>query len=217
MAASCPVHRALARTALVLLLATRVAGADPTPAAPDASSGGLFGDLRPALGLGATVRTRDITGKLVPGSITWHDNRYEFFFAYFRDQELGGLKLQGYPAHIGLAPPLWAFSLSRRLQFIDRPRFKAFAGLGGAYLYTHPCATLDQANDRAPTLDYAEPVYHGCDKLNGSRLNFALQVGLRVYSADRSVGVDFAYRHISNGGLTSGNRGEDFITGQFVF
>jgi hypothetical protein len=178
---------------------------------------GLLGDFRPALGLGATIRSDKITGKLVPASLTWYDNRYELFVAYFRDQEISGLRLNGYPAHIGLAPPLWALSFSRRVQFVDRPRFKAFLGVGGAWLDTSPCQSPDQANDRTPHLDYYEPVYHGCDKLNGSRLNFALQLGARLYSTDGGIGVDLTFRHISNGGMTSGNRGEDFVTAQFVF
>lgn len=214
-----PVHARAARArlapiALALALATSVACADDAPPTP---AEGLFGDLRPALGLGATFRSSKVTGKLVPASLTWHDNRYELFVAYFRDQEIGGLMLNGYPAHIGLAPPLWAVSLSRRVQFVDKPRFKAFVGFGGAWLDTQPCQTLDQANDRTPHLDYYEPVYHGCDKLNGSRLNFALQLGARVYSTEGGVGIDLTYRHISNGGMTSGNRGEDFVTAQFVF
>jgi hypothetical protein len=192
-------------------------GADPALPAPANFVATLLAELHPALGLGATLRTRTVTGKLVPVSIAWRDNRYEFFAAYFRDQEFSGLTYQGYPAHIGLAPPLRAYSLSRRFNVLDRRHLKLFAGVGAAYLDTRPCATLDEAHDRTPRLDYNERVYRGCDKLNGSRLNFALQLGIRVYNHDESAGFEFAYRHISNAGMTSGNEGEDFVTAMLVF
>lgn len=183
----------------------------------DESGGGGWHGIHPALGVGATHRSDQWTGKLVPASITWLDDRYEFFVAYFRDQTISGLVYQGYPAHIDLAPPLWAFTLSRRFNFVDRPRFKSFLGLGVAYLDTEPCANPAVQNDHTPVLDFYEPVYHGCDKLNGSRLNYALQLGLRIYNHTWSQGLEFNYRHISNAGMTSGNRGEDFLTALLVF
>jgi hypothetical protein len=203
---------------VLLLLASLTSHADDpaTPTADQPATTGLR-DIHPALGLGATHRSNQWTGKLVPASVTWKDDRYEFFVAYFRDQRIGGLIDQGFPAHIGLAPPLWAFSLSRRFNVVDRRRFKSFFGLGVAYVDSHPCATPTESNDRTPRLDFYEPVYHGCDKLNGSRLNYALQLGIRAYNHDRSQGIEFAYRHISNAGMTSGNRGEDLLTGVLVF
>jgi len=190
---------------------------DSTPATADDSGTVRWYGIHPALGVGATHRSNQWTGKLVPASLTWDDDRYEFFMAYFRDQTISGLIYEGYPAHMGLAPPLWAFTLSRRFNFVDRPRFKSFLGLGVAYLDTDPCTNSAQQNDHTPVLDYYEPVYHGCDRLNGSRLNYALQLGLRVYNHDRTQGLEFGYRHISNAGMTSGNRGEDLLTALLAF
>jgi hypothetical protein len=186
-------------------------------AAPAAPTNSFWSDVHPAAGVGITFRSKQITGKLVPASVTWKDDRYEFFLAYFRDQETPGLTYQGYPAHVGLAPPLWAASLSRRFNFIDRPQLKAFAGVGVAYLDTDPCDTAAEANDLTPVLDANERVYHGCNKLDGSRLNYALQLGVRLYSRDHSQGVELVYRHISDAGMTNGNRGEDFLTAALVF
>ena len=68
-----------------------------------------------------------------------------------------------------------------------------------------------------PVLDAYERVYHGCNKLDGSRLNYALQLGVRAYMADRSQGLELVYRRISDAGMTNGNRGEDFVTALLVF
>ncbi|GEM_PF-5574376 len=201
--------------AFALLLGNAAVRADEP--APALAGGGVFGDVRVAVGIGATFRSGDITGKLAPAAVTFAGDRYEVFLAWFRDQDRGGLRLNGYPAHIGLAPPLWALTASRRFLFVDRPRVQAFFGAGIAYLDTSPCGSVDAQNDRTPQYDYLEPVYHGCDKLNGSRLNYTLSLGTRIYGADRSFGLDLAYRHISNAGLTNGNRGEDFVTAQIVF
>jgi hypothetical protein len=212
--------RVAATALLVAATATSMADEVATEAAPapaPAPAPSIWQELHPGLGLGVTFRDSHITGKLVPASITWKDNRYEFFAAYFRDQRIDGFRYQGYPAHIGLAPPMWAFSVSRRFNFIDRARFKSFLGLGVAYLDTTPCVSPDEANNHTPRLDYNERVYHGCDTLNGSRFNYALQLGFRLYNHDRSQGLDFAYRHISNAGMTSGNRGEDFVNALLVF
>ena len=202
--------------ATLLLVATALARADEAPP-PAPAGGGVFGDVRVALGVGVTFRSKEITGKLAPAAVTFDHDRYEVFLAWFRDQDIGGQQLNGYPAHIGLAPPLWALTASRRFLFIEREHVEAFFGAGVAYLDTSPCGSVTAQNDRTPVLDYTEPVYHGCDKLNGSRLNYALSLGTRLYGTDRSFGLDLAYRHISNAGLTNGNRGEDFITAQIVF
>ena len=173
-------------------------------------------DVHLAAGFGLTYRTQ-VTGKLVPVSATWNDNRWEFFAAHFRDQTISGLRYQGYPAHEGLAPPMWAATVSRRFNFVDRPKFQSFVGIGAAYLDTNPCPNSVTANDHTPVLDYYEYVYHGCDKLNGSKLNYSLQLGMRFYDSHRSHALEFAYRHFSNAGMTSGNRGEDLLTAMLVF
>ena len=190
----------------------------PAPAAPPAAPAKtIWSDLHPAAGIGITFRSKQVTGKLVPASITWKEDHYEFFVAYFRDQEIPDLTVQGFPAHVGLAPPMWAYALSRRFNFVDRPQLRAFAGVGVAYLDTHPCETAAEANDMTPAFDAYERVYHGCNKLNGSRLNYALQLGVRVYMADHSQGLELVYRHISDAGMTDTNRGVDFVTASLVF
>jgi len=192
------------------------APAPECPSARDTSLSSFWRDVHLAAGLGLTYRTR-VTGKVVPASATWNDNRWEFFTGYFSDQKLGGLIYQGYPAHEGLAPPMWAFTMSRRLNFVDRRQFQSFVGFGAAYLNTSPCQNSATSNDHTPVLDYYEYVYHGCDKLNGSKLNYALQIGMRFYDRHRDHALEFAYRHFSNAGMTSGNRGEDLLTALLVF
>ncbi|MBS0395365.1 MAG: acyloxyacyl hydrolase [Proteobacteria bacterium] len=158
------------------------------------------------------LRLPHVAGKLVPASVTWRGDRYELFAGYFQDSVVNGYRLDGYPAHVGWAPIHKIVAVSRRFNVVDRPRLKAFAGVGAAYKATTLCHSIDAANDRTVTLDYVEPVYHGCDKLNGSHLNYLSQVGLRYYSADRSSGIELAFRHLSNAGLASPNVGENFVT-----
>jgi hypothetical protein len=118
-------------------------GAEPAPSqrAPRDGLSAFWKDVHLAAGLGLTYRTQ-VTGKLVPVSATWNDNRWEFFAAHFRDQTISGLRYQGYPAHEGLAPPMWAASVSRRFNFVDRPKFQSFVGIGAAYLDTTPLPKL---------------------------------------------------------------------------
>ena len=197
---------------------TKGSGATPS-SGPSTQLEGLsafWKEVHLAAGLGLTYRTV-VTGKLVPVSATWNDNRWEVFAAHFRDQTIGGLRYQGYPAHEGLAPPMWAATVSRRFNFVDHQKFQSFVGIGAAYLDTNPCPNSATANDHTPVLDYNEYVYHGCDKLNGSKLNYSLQLGMRFYDRDRSHALEFTYRHFSNAGMTSGNRGEDLLTAMLVF
>lgn len=198
--------------------ASTPAAADP--AAPAREPGWLartFGDLHPSAGVGLAVRWPHVSGKLVPVSLTWKEDRYELFAAYFQNEVVGGYHIDGEPAHIGYAPPHFTYALSRRFNVVDHARLKAFAGIGVAYEGTKLCKTVDEANDRTITLDYFEPVYRGCDKLNGSHLNYLLQLGARFYNADRSQGIELAYRHISNAGLAPPNLGDNFLTLVLVF
>ena len=192
------------------------AGVDPAPSTHTGTARDLLHDVHLGAGLGATWRTQ-ITGKLAPVTATWDDNRWEMLLAYFGDQKITGILYQGNMAHEGLAPPMWAFAVSRRFNFVDRHRFQAFAGLGAAFLNTTPCGNSNAANNHTPVHDYAEYVYHGCDKLNGSKLNYSLQVGMRFYDRNRDHALDVALRHFSNAGMTYGNRGEDFVTAILVF
>jgi Lipid A 3-O-deacylase (PagL) len=219
-------HRTLRRASAVvlatLLAAVALPGrADEAPAPPAAAAapapepGWLtrtFGEIHPSAGVGLALRWPHVSGKVAPVSITWKEDRYELFAAYFQNEVVGGYHLQGEPAHIGYAPPHFTYALSRRFNVVDRDRIKAFAGIGVAYEGTKLCRTVDEANDRTITL-----VYHGCDKLNGSHWNYLLQLGVRYYNADRSQGIEFAYRHISNAGLAPPNLGDNFLTLLLVF
>ncbi len=228
-----PPHRTLRRAplgVLATLLATLAlpgradeapATAPPTAAAtPVAAPGWLtraFGEIHASGGVGLALRWPHVSGKVAPVSVTWKEDRYELFAAYFQNEVVGGYQLQGEPAHIGYAPPHVTYALSRRFNVIDRDQLKGFAGIGVAYEGTKLCKTVDEANDRTITLDYSEPVYHGCDKLNGSHWNYLLQLGVRFYNAARSQGIEFAYRHISNAGLAPPNLGDNFLTLVLVF
>ena len=91
-----------------------------------------------------------------------------------------------------LANPNWTFQISRRWTFIRRAEAKFFFGLGGAY--------------KTET-----------DELNGSRLNFAEQLGVRFTRSAAGAGFELALRHMSNAGLKRPNKGQDFVTVIYVF
>jgi Lipid A 3-O-deacylase (PagL) len=93
---------------------------------------------------------------------------------------------------VSLANPNWTFQISRRWTFIRTPEAKLFIGLGGAYKTE-------------------------MDDLNGSRLNFAEQLGVRITRSDGGAGFEIAVRHMSNAGLKKPNKGQDFITVIYVF
>ena len=91
-----------------------------------------------------------------------------------------------------LAGPSWIFEGSRRFTLLRRSGVSVFAGLGGAY-----------KNDT--------------DRINGSHLNFAEQLGWRAPPMANGGRIEFAIRHVSNAGLKKPNKGEGFITVAYVF
>ena len=93
---------------------------------------------------------------------------------------------------VSLANPNWTFQISRRWAFIRKPGAEFFFGLGGAY--------------KTET-----------DDLNGTHLNFAEQLGVRLKRFGAGPGFEIAVRHMSNAGLKKPNKGQDFITVIFVF
>jgi hypothetical protein len=142
-----------------------------------------------ALGTGMSVQYDGTsTTPLALATWTWDDDRYELAAIRF-------LKAQ---TRIGetLAGPNWAFELSRRWRLnwslIDRSGLQLFVGAGAAY--------------KTET-----------DELNGSRLNFAEQLGWRFPRQENGGRVEFALRHISNAGLKKPNKGQDFLTLAYVF
>jgi lipid A 3-O-deacylase len=119
---------------------------------------------------------------------TWHDDHYELAaFRFVSDQTRLGE---------ALAAPNWVFEVSRRWRLnwslIDRSGLQLLFGGGAAY--------------KTET-----------DDLNGSRLNFAEQLGWRFPRQQNGGRVEFALRHISNAGLKKPNKGEDFVTLAYVF
>jgi hypothetical protein len=93
---------------------------------------------------------------------------------------------------VSLANPNWTFLISGRWTFIRKSGAKFFLGLGGAY--------------KTET-----------DDLNGSRLNFTEQLGVRFTRSDVGPGFEIVVRHMSNAGLKKPNKGQDFITVIYVF
>jgi hypothetical protein len=91
-----------------------------------------------------------------------------------------------------VAEPNWVFQASRRWNWTPRPHLTTFVGFGLAY--------------KSKT-----------DDLNGSRLNFAEQLGCRFRIAADAPVLEVALRHISNGGFKRPNRGQDFVTVALVF
>jgi Lipid A 3-O-deacylase (PagL) len=60
-------------------------------------------------------------------------------------------------------------------------------------------------------------LYNETDDINGSRLNFAEQLGWRFPRQENGGHMEFAIRHVSNAGLRKPNKGEDFLTMAYVF
>jgi hypothetical protein len=91
-----------------------------------------------------------------------------------------------------LADPNWVFEFSRRWQLLDRSGLRVFFGAGAAYK-------------------------NKTDDLDGSRWNFAEQLGWRFPRQANGGEVEFAIRHVSNAGLKKPNKGQDFLTLAYVF
>ena len=142
-----------------------------------------------ALGSGMSVQYDGTsTTPLGVATWTWDNDRYE----------LAAIRFLRAQTRIGetLAGPNWTFELSRRWRLnwslIDRSGLQLFFGAGAAY--------------KTET-----------DELNGSRLNFAEQLGWRFPRQENGGRVEFALRHISNAGLKKPNKGQDLVTLAYVF
>jgi hypothetical protein len=142
-----------------------------------------------ALGAGTTYQYDGSSGStLAFGSWTGRDDHYEVAAIRFMSAQTR--------RSTTLAPPDWVAEVSRRWRLrwdmIDRSGLQLFVGAGAAY--------KDET-----------------DRLNGSRLNFAEQLGWRFPVTPNGGRVEFVIRHISNAGLKKPNRGEDFLTFAYVF
>ena len=139
-----------------------------------------------AVGAGGTYHYWGTTGSLVlPVTVTWSENRYEFGIFRFTDQQL--LPLPGTHRARHMANPYWGASLSRRWQIFERGPVRGFFGFGLA--------------GRTES-----------DELSATRWDFASQLGLRFRLPGNRVIGDVAMRHWSNGGIKLPNHGQDFAT-----
>jgi hypothetical protein len=138
------------------------------------------------VGLGGTYHYWGATGSLVlPVSVTWSENRYEFGVFRFTNSQL--LELPGTHRERHMAYPYWGASLSRRWQLFERGPVQGFFGFGVS----------------AKTES---------DTLSVTRWDFASQLGLRFHlPGGRAVG-EVTMRHWSNGGIRLPNHGQDFAT-----
>ena len=161
------------------------AGYAPRPA--DAQS--LCDSCEVQIGLGGTYHYWGTTGSLVvPVTVTWSQDRYEFGVFRFTTQQL--LALPGTHEERHMANPYWGASLSRRWQLFERGPVNGFFGFGVA----------------AKTES---------DTLSVTRWDFASQLGLRFrVPGDRVIG-EVTMRHWSNGGIRLPNHGQDFATVTF--
>jgi hypothetical protein len=166
---------------LVLLL---FGGAAYTPRSAAAQS--FCESCEVSVGAGGTYHYWGTTGSLVlPVTVTWSENRYEFGVFRFTDQQL--LPLPGTHRERDMANPYWGASLSRRWQIFERGPVRGFFGFGLA--------------GRTES-----------DELSITRWDFASQLGLRWRLPGNRVIAEVAMRHWSNGGIRLPNHGQDFAT-----
>ncbi len=141
------------------------------------------------IGAGATYDYWARTGSLVlPVTVTWSENRYEFGIFRFTDQQL--LPLPGTRRERQMADPYWGASLSRLWQVFERGPVQGYFGFRLA------------ARSES-------------DVLSVTRWDFASQLGLRFRLADSRVIGEVTMRHWSNAGIQLPNHGQDFATVTF--
>jgi hypothetical protein len=136
------------------------------------------------LGVGGTYHSfKGTRGVVLPLSVTWHENRYEFGIYRFASTQSS----DDNDEHVErlVARPYWGASLSRRFALLERGPFSAFFGFGVSY-------KTEQ------------------DILSITHWNFASQLGVRFQSPHLPAVLEFSARHWSNGGVRTPNRGQDF-------
>jgi hypothetical protein len=165
--------------ALVLLVCAEYA-----PRSADAQS--LCETCEVQIGFGGTYHYWGATGSLVlPVSVTWSENRYEFGVFRFTNSQL--LEFPGTHRERYMAHPYWGASLSRRWQLFERGPVQGFFGFGLS-------------------------VKTESDTLSETRWDFASQLGLRFHLPGNHVIGELTARHWSNGGVRLPNHGQDFAT-----
>jgi hypothetical protein len=133
-----------------------------------------------------------LDGTVTPLTLTWACDRYEvglFFFGNQFDNRYGGQYLE--------VRQDAAISLSRRWVVHRWGSLGLFFGMGGSY------------RTRAGPADG--------NFFNGSRLNFAEQMGIRWMRNREPRGFELSIRHFSNAGLVPPNVGQNFIDLALVF
>jgi Lipid A 3-O-deacylase (PagL) len=138
------------------------------------------------VGLGQTYHYWATTGSLVlPVSVSWSDNRYEFGAFRFTSEQL--LRWPGTRDERHMADPYWGTSLSRRWHLFDLGSIQGYLGLGLS-------------------------VKTEADVLSVTKWDFASQVGIRFHLPGSRVIADITMRHWSNAGIQLPNHGQDFAT-----
>src|SRR3984885_8926935 len=138
------------------------------------------------VGIGETYHYWAKTGSLVlPVSVTWSDNRYEFAGFRFTSQQF--LPWPGTHEERHMANPYWGTSLSRRWRVFEHGPIQGYVGFGVS-------------------------VKTEADVLSVTRWDFASQVGLRFRVPGSPVTGEVTMRHWSNGGIQLPNHGQDFAT-----
>jgi hypothetical protein len=178
------------RSTILAAILTRVAflvllvAAGYAPRSADAQS--LCQTCEVQIGLGGTYHYWGETGSLVlPVSVTWSENRYEFGVFRFTNSQL--LELPGTHWERTMAYPYWGASLSRRWRLFERGPVQGFVGFGAS-------------------------VKTESDTLSVTRWDFASQAGLRFRLPGNRVVGEVTMRHWSNAGIRLPNHGQDFAT-----
>jgi lipid A 3-O-deacylase PagL len=180
-----PPHSREPAAALIKLLILVLLGcAAYAPRAAYAQSGCESCEV--SVGAGGTYHYWGTTGSLVlPVTVTWSENRYEFGVFRFTDQQL--LPFPGTHRERQMANPYWGASLSRRWQIFERGPVRGYFGFG-----------------LAGRTEW--------DELSTTRWDFASQLGLRFPLPGERVIGEVTMRHWSNGGIKLPNHGQDFAT-----
>jgi hypothetical protein len=180
--AACGLFRRAA--VLIRIGALCLVGSAVAPQPVDAQS--LCESCEVQIGLGETYHYWATTGSLVlPISVTWSDNRFEFAGFRFTSQQV--LPLPGMHEARHMANPYWGASLSRRWRLFERGPVQGYFGFG-----------LAGRTDS--------------DVLSVTRWDFASQLGLRFHLPGSPVTGEVTMRHWSNAGIQLPNHGQDFAT-----
>jgi len=137
-------------------------------------------------GAGGTYHFWGATGGVVvPVTLTWSANRYEFGFFRVTTEQTLAYHYQRY-AHV-VAQPYGGVSLSRRWQLFESGPVKAFVGFG--------LAGKSES-----------------DILSVTHWDFASQAGVRFPMPGNHAIGELTLRHWSNAGIRLPNQGQDFAT-----